>query len=322
MQKLPSPELYCPFTSPINKYVDVLEDYSLKWVQRFNLLTSESDYKQFSKAKIFLLIASVYPYCQLENLKIANDWLSWVFIWDDQCDLSDLGKQPEALKIFHKRFLEILRGAQLTTQDIPLSHALSDLRERMLQRGSVKWFNYFVSSIEDYFQGSVQESTNRLLEIVPDIESYTSLRRLTVAAGSFIELIQFCDQLKIPDFVRANDVVKKLELMTINILAWCNDIFSAEKEMASGDVHNLVLVLHKQQNISITQALKLAGEMHNQEVLAMILLEKTMPSFGKELDSEIAKYILGMHAWIRGNFDWYFKSGRYDTLEKVELVKA
>ncbi len=55
-----------------------------------------------------------------------------MFIWNDQCDMSDLGQQPEALKLFHQRFIEVLNGAELTSNDIQLSYALSDLRQRMV----------------------------------------------------------------------------------------------------------------------------------------------------------------------------------------------
>lgn len=45
------PELYCPFPSRINKYAEILEDYSLEWVLRFNLLANESSYRRFCKSK-------------------------------------------------------------------------------------------------------------------------------------------------------------------------------------------------------------------------------------------------------------------------------
>lgn len=42
MKELLSSDLYCPFSSHINKHVDVLEEYALEWVTRFNLLANES----------------------------------------------------------------------------------------------------------------------------------------------------------------------------------------------------------------------------------------------------------------------------------------
>ncbi|BAZ47680.1 Terpene synthase, metal-binding protein [Nostoc sp. NIES-4103] len=314
------PELYCPFSPQINKYADVLEDYAFEWVLRFNLLRDESVYQRFSKAKFSWLAASTYPDCELEQLKIANDWLSWLFIWDDQWDMSDLGKKPELLKSYYKRFLEIFNGAELTSEDIPLTYALSDIRQRMLSTGSAKLLHRVVCSFEDFFDGCVLEATNRAQGIIPNVETYTNLRRLSVAGDLILLWIELFNPFMIPDILRKHDIVKKLQEMTINILAWCNDIFSAPREMASGDVHNLVLVLHYQQQLPLEQAIKFAAEMHNQEVQKMMNLEVSIPSFGEDVDTQLAKYISGCHAWIRGNLDWSSRSGRYKSTEKLDLA--
>jgi 5-epi-alpha-selinene synthase len=314
------PELYCPFPSQINNYTDVLEDCAIEWVLDFNLLTNESSYRRFCKSKFFLLTASAYPDSQIEELKIINHWISWLFIWDDQCDMSDLGKQPEVLENFHKRFLEILSGSEIKSNDIPLGRALNDLRQRMLERGSAEWFHYFVRSVESYFNGCVREANNRIQGIVPDIESYEMLRRLSGAMYSVFDLIEFSNQWMLPSYLREDNIVKKLKYMANNIVCWSNDLVSVSKEMASGDVHNLVLVLYYQQHISIDKAIKRAVEIHNNEVLAMINLEASIPSYGQEVDKEFAKYISGIHAWISGNYNWGSQSARYQTVQKLELV--
>ncbi|MBW4555015.1 MAG: terpene synthase [Trichormus sp. ATA11-4-KO1] len=320
MQKFILPDLYCPFPHQFNQYVDVLEENYLDWVIRFNLLANESAYQRFSKAKFFLLIASCYPYCQLEELKIANDWLSWMMTWDDECDISDLSKEPELLKSFHKRFIEVLNGAELTSQDTLRSHALADLRRRMFQRNGAKSFHHFVHSVEDYLHGCVQEAINRLQENVPDINTYIHLRRSTGAMEPLFELIEFSNHLLIPVSLREHEILKSLKMMTNNIVCWCNDIFSAPKEMANGDVHNLVLVLHYQQKLTLEKAINCAAQMHDEEIQAMINLEASTPSFGEQIDTELAKYVSGLHAWIGGHLNWYSLSGRYKTLEKPDLV--
>ncbi|BAZ67068.1 MAG: terpene synthase [Pelatocladus maniniholoensis HA4357-MV3] len=321
MNQFTLPELYCPFPSQINKYVDVLEDYALEWVLRFNLLANESSYERFSKSKFFLLSAAAFPECELEELKVVNDWVTWLFIWDDVCDMSALGKKPELIEFFHNRFLEVLKGAEVTSNDISFSYALDNIQQRILEKGTKRWFDYFVHAVENYFTGCILEAENRSQGIVPNVDIYTSIHMLSGAMESSMEFIEFCNHLIIPDVLRANDILRKLTNLTNKIVCWCNDIFSASREMASGDVHNLVLVLHYQQNLSLEQAMKRAVEMHNQEIQKMIDLEDFLPSFGEELDSEITKYISGLHSWISGNLDWSLRSGRYQNLEKLDLLK-
>jgi len=319
MNNLIIPSLYSPFPYQFNKYLEVLENTVFDWVLRFNLLADESAYQRFSKAKFYLLIASCYPHCELEELKIANDWLSWMMTWDDQCDISNLSTEPEVLTALHKRFIEVLNGAELTSGDSLRSHALVDLRQRMLQKGGARTFHNFVHSVEDYLHGCVQEAINRSQESVPDLDTYIHLRRSTGAMEPLFELIEFTNHLNIPKILRDYEKLKSLKIMTNNIVCWCNDIFSAPKEMASNDVHNLVLVLHYQQKQPLEQAFKSAAAMHDREIRNMLDLEASIPSFGENVDRELAKYISGLNCWIGGHLNWYSLSRRYQTVEKPQV---
>lgn len=322
MNKLLCPDLYCPFPYYANEHFDALEEHGINWVLRLNLLANESAYLRFSNSKFALLIAGCYPECELEELKIAHDWLSWILIWDDQCDMSEIGKNPQLVKSFHKRFIEILKGARITSQDIPVARALSDLRQRMLPRTDAEWFNHFICIIESYLEGLVEEAANRAEEILPDVETYIQLRRLTGAMEPLIELIEFCNHLKISDSLRKHSFLTKLKIITNDIVCWCNDIFSAPRELASGDFHNLALVIHYQQKIPLEQAIQSAVEMHNQQVKAMLALASSLPQFDQDDANELAKYISGMQSWISSSLNWYSYSGRYHTEEKLDVVMS
>ncbi|MBD2593864.1 terpene synthase [Nostoc spongiaeforme FACHB-130] len=319
MEKFVFPDLYCPFPSQTNKYVDVLENYSFEWLQHFDLLANNSAYQRFSNSKFFLLAAGTYPYCELEDIKITSDWHSWLFIWDDQCDMSDLGKKPEALKTYHQRFMEILCGSELSSKDISLSYALRDLRQRILQRGNTKWFDYFVRCCQDYFDGCVLQAEYRAQGIVPNIHTYIMIRNLCSAVDSCLALIELGYKMNVFESIREHQIIKQINITTNNIISWCNDIFSAPREIGSGDVHNLVFVLHYQYKITLEKAMLMAAEMHDQKVKELIALEELLRFFDRKMNQEIIEYIAGLHSWIRGNLDWYFQSNRYQSLIKLEL---
>ncbi|MBD2452672.1 terpene synthase [Nostoc sp. FACHB-87] len=323
MEKLVFPDLYCPFPSQTNKYVDILEDYAFEWVLSFNLLSNESTYRRFTKTKFFWLTSCAYPNYKLEELKIGNDWLSWLFIWDDQCDLSYLKNQPEEMKVIHKRFMEIFTGAEeITSTDIPLTHALYDLRQRMIKVWGNRYFHLLVPCLEDYFNGCVLQATNHFRKTVPDLDTYVKTRRLSVAGDLMLAWIEYFNGLKIPNIVRKHKILEQINEKTTNIFAWCNDIYSLPKELASDDVHNLVLVLYYQNKISLEEAINRAIEMHNQEIQTLLKLEESLPSFGELIDAEIKKYLSGIHEWIRGNYDWSKKTDRYNSVENLDLVKC
>ncbi|QIR39777.1 terpene synthase family protein [Tolypothrix sp. PCC 7910] len=318
MEKFVLPNLYCPFPTRINPHVEVLADYSMEWVLRYKLMDRESLYQKFSKAKFYLLTAGAYPDCPLEELKIANDVISWLFIWDDQCDVSDLGKKPELVKSLCNRFIEILNGAELTPDDLPLGFALRNIRQRIINRGNITFFHHFIHNFEDYFHGCIEESNNRTKLIVPDLQKYIEIRSFNAAAALCLNLIEFCNRVNIPYYLRKHEIFKSLSQITIKILGWSNDIFSVQREMANGEVHNLVIVLCYQQQKSIAQSIKTAAKMHDLEVNKLIELENSMPFLGEEVHTIITKYISGLHSWIRGNLDWYTHTGRYEIFEKIE----
>jgi 5-epi-alpha-selinene synthase len=314
------PELYYPFPFIVNTHVDALEDYAIEWVLKFNLLENKLSLKTLRKSKFHYLAASTYPYSEFEELKIANDWYNWLFIWDDQCDMSDIGKQPKLLEVFHQRFLEILNGAKPKIQDIPLGHALADIRCRILQSANEKFLHYFIDCVSDYFYGCVLQAEYRLLQIVPDIETYIMIRTLCSAADSCLALIELGHNMVLPDSLRQHYMFKKLNYITNNLISWCNDIFSCIREIESGDIHNLVYVIHHDK-LPLEKAIKKAAEIHDKRIGELIALEASFPSFGEELDIHVNKYIAGCNEWVRGHYDWYCHSKRYNTQEKLEIVK-
>lgn len=316
------PTLSCSFPSKLNKYAAELEEYSISWVNKFHILRAESDYKRFHKGKFSMLTARTYPDCQIEELKLANDWLIWLFVWDEQCDVSNLANQPKSLEKYQNRFLEILNGAKLTNRDLPIAHALDNIRERILELDTERIFIYFVHQVEKYFQGCVQEAINREQMIVPGVDAYIKLRRLTGAVDTVLELMILCNHLRIPTFLRNSEIFKKLTLITNQVLSWDNDIVSAYREITLGDIHNLIFVLHYHNQIPIAEAMNLGVEMRNQELANMISLEASLPSLGEEIDTELAKYISGLHAWIRGHLDWCVLTGRYQSTEIMTKIHA
>jgi 5-epi-alpha-selinene synthase len=120
------------------------------------------------------------------------------------------------------------------------------------------------------------------------------------------------DQISLPPEVFEHPIVKRLELATVNIIAWSNDLFSFNKEMKVGHNNfNLVTVLQQEYQISLQQAFDHAADLHNTEVQLFIDLSAQVPSFGAEIDANLERYLLGLRFWIRANLDWSAGTERY-----------
>lgn len=320
MKKIVFSDLICPIPYRVNENVERLKFYSWEWVNKFKLVATEAAEKRFIKAKFFQLIAGAYPNCGYERLKIANDWLVWFITWDDVCDLPHLAKNPSSIKMYYERFLKILNGSEVEQNDIPHCHALADVRNRILDVADEQWYARFIDSMEDLLASCLQEVFQREHTQVPSVESYCILRRGTGAMGPLIDFIEFCDDYEIPYYLRYHSFTKQLRTMANNIICWRNDIFSAPKEMAVGDVNNLVMALQNQYNLEWEEAMQRSLEIFNHEVYLLLDLEANKPSFGKDVDFLLDKYISGINAWVASDHAWYNLTERYEDNQEVRLA--
>lgn len=305
------PKINCPIPSAVNPNAEVVNKHTLNWIKKFNLVPDEDDFELIKKSKFGWLLARAYPNASCENLKIVSDWNTWLFIRDDQCDESGLGKDPVLLSRVHADYLEILNGCPPKQNSSPLAHALSDIRNRLMSKVSPAWWCRFVYSVIEYFDSTEWEARNRAFGIVPETAAYILMRPYTGGLYTDIELIDITENIQLPLYVRKNEVLQRLALMANNVVCWSNDIISFAKESRHHDVHNLVATLLFSQHLPLQKAITLATEMTNAEIKAFINLEKQLPSFTPKIDEDLQKFVGVLRSWMRGNLDWAYESERY-----------
>jgi 5-epi-alpha-selinene synthase len=313
MNNVATPDLYCPFPAKLNQYVKQAEEHTNEWVIKLNLLHNEAAYKNFYAAKFFQLAAYFFADAPLEELKIVTDWSSWLFIWDDQCDMFDLGEKPDLLNSYQTRLIEVLKGDEPNITDVPIAWALSDIRRRILLKASPEWFNTFIQVIENYFEGCIWEANNRAQQQIPDVDTYTKKRLDTGGVYSIFKLLEFTQRIFLPETVQENFVVKELGKIANNVICWSNDIFSLPREMKQGDFHNLVLAIKHQHELTLDQSMREAVRMHDAEVQRFLDLELNLPEFGEEIDIQLNHYISGIRYSMGGHLDWYIDTNRYQA---------
>lgn len=305
------PELYCPFPPAISEHADTVHRETVEWVRHFGLLPNEGAYSLFGATKIGRLAARFHPDAPREELGLLSDWYAWMFIRDDHCDESEVGERPEHLAAGDARFLDILEGEEPAKCDEPLAHAMHDLRRRLYPRTTAIWMRRFLRTVREHFRSSLWEAGNRARGIVPDLETYVRMRRITGGILVDLDLIEVIEGLRLPPEVREHPTVRSLAQAANNVACWANDLFSLEKELERGDVHNLVIVLRHAEGLALKEAVNLGLRMHDAEVRRFIELESRLPAFGRTVDANLARYAAALRARMRGNLDWTRESGRY-----------
>ncbi len=307
--------LYCPFPSVMNDCADMAEEGSLAWAEGFGLFRDVRSHKVFRAGGVGRLAARFHPFCPSDDLRLLSDFYAWMFLQDDLRDESEIGRSPDRLSDSDRRSLDILEGDEPAMSDGPVVCAVHDLRERFESRApGPMWMRRFTRAIRNYLEATVWEASNRASGIVPDPEAYLRMRPLTGGLDIDEELIGLSEEARLPRWILDERSVKRLTEASFNVVCWSNDILSLDKELAHGDVHNLVIVLREATGLPLGDAARRVVEMHNAEVRDFISITQDMPSFGGALDENLSRYVSIIEARMRGNLDWSLESGRYGQI--------
>jgi 5-epi-alpha-selinene synthase len=304
-----APRLFCPFAPAVSPHATVVQEASLRWARTFGLVASDGALRSLGASKIGWLVARAFPEGSREVLQIAADWTTLFCLLDDLTEAP--GASPVHVAAYLSRLLEVLASGAALPGDAPAAHALLDLRRRLDPIAPPGWMTRFVARIEEIAVGFSWEAIHRARRVRPDLSMYLVMREITVGIYPQLELGELACSLTLPAEAREHPTVRRLAAAAVNAVGWSNDIFTYEKEIAQGEVHNLIEVLRVTTGSSLAEAVAAAVAKHDAEVRTFLELERRLPSFG-DADADVRRYVAILRSWIRGHLDWAHETGRYD----------
>lgn len=318
MNQITLPAFYCPFPPELHPQVEEIHLHTLKWATDHRLLQKERAIQRFNASRFAWLVARTYPHANFEALVLTNDFFTWLFMLDDQFDDSGLGSQPEYMQVIVDRLLlsaGIARNGQVKPLTGPLAETLQELWERMQQQTTVSWQQRFATHLRDYLDAYLWETHIHAQGKIPEIALYIEKRQDAGAMRLALDYIELAEHVELPPEIYKSSLVQSLLLITNNVVCWQNDIVSLKKEMAHGNLSNLVLVLQQTRVCHLQEAIEMANEMTTREIKLLESLSRLVPVLFPDYQSVLEKYLMNMRSWIRGNLDWSFESYRYIDIE-------
>ncbi|MEP7286008.1 MAG: hypothetical protein ABI947_09595 [Chloroflexota bacterium] len=317
LENIQIPDLICPFPSALSPYTEAVQENINGWMESYHLLKTELAVKRFKAGKFAWTTGRAHPTASFEDILLVATWMSWLFMLDDLCDEEELGRHPERLQALHTDLIQHMNHPKMmTAEDSNIISSLIEIWGRMRTQATPQWVERFMQTFDDYARGCLWEANNRARNIIPSAADYMEMRRLTSALYIFFDLIELADHIQLPAEVLDHDSVRQLKLLANDGVAWFNDIVSLEKELRTNDVHNLVIVLQHEHQLTLQQAIDNAAQIFNERIQLYCDLEAQVPSFGTEIDGELARYLAGLRYWVRGNIDWSYETGRYGQTSK------
>lgn len=81
MSTLFIPWLYIPFPEEINEYAEAVEEHTIEWAFKFNLVKGTMHYQHFRASKYGQIVVRACPNASFENLAIASDLVTFFTCW-------------------------------------------------------------------------------------------------------------------------------------------------------------------------------------------------------------------------------------------------
>lgn len=305
------PILYSPFQPARNPFADQVHRHTLTWAKQHGLIRTRDDYDRIDRGQFGDLMGRAYPRAPLAALQVIADWNAWMFLLDDQFDERALGRTPDAMEHIHDRILAILAGDSVQLDDPAHLQALFDVARRLREQRDAAWMRRFTTCVREAFAASLWESRNRQLGLVPTEADYRYWRPFGGGVFCYFTLIEVAEQIMLPTFVREHPIIRELTQRANTVICWANDIISLPKELARGDVHNLVYVAHHQNRLTLNDAVDYVAGQHDAEVRAFEAATVVLPTFGETIDQVVSRYVDGLATWMRANMDWSHHTYRY-----------
>ncbi|WP_425739910.1 terpene synthase family protein [Micromonospora zamorensis] len=290
-----------------------MADESIEWAQTFGLIDSSQRVRRLQRADAAGLAGRACPTGSVDGLRLLTDLISWLFVMDDACDEDGLGADPVRLGPAVSTLLDVLD--RYGNPDVPppavgpLGDALHDLCRRTRLHDHAAVLLRFVSQMREYLLALLWEATNRERRRVPEVAEYVQLRRHIGGVHPCLTLTDLASARPPGATQRADPALLALDLLAVDLVCWCNDLFSYGKESrADPEAHNLVTVIAQDTAGDEATALRAVANRFNQSLAAYLEAEEALLSSGND---EMTHAVATRRNWVRATYDWSVVAARY-----------
>ncbi|OBZ69189.1 Alpha-muurolene synthase [Grifola frondosa] len=274
------------------------------------------------------LSAYCYPHCNDERLRVVSDFMHYLFHLDDISD-GLMWKGTEKLSDVVMNAVWFPDMYMPTTcpdkvqpfEEVSAGKLARDFWQRCIKDAKPGPQARFKESLQLFFEAVNQQARDREAGVIPDLESYIDMRRDTSGCKPVFDLIEYAMGIDLPEFVVTHPIIKALNQCTNDLITWSNDIFSYNVEQARGDTHNMIVILMKYHGLGLQDAIDYVGDLCKSIIDSFVEHMRNVPSWGPQIDKDVAVYVRGLQEWIIGTLHWSFLTERYFGKEAAEVKK-
>ncbi|KAF4583483.1 Sesquiterpene synthase 2 [Pleurotus pulmonarius] len=316
--KIVIPDLvsHCTFELRVNRHRKIASAQSKRWLFRGDNLTGKKR-DAYHGLKAGLLTSMCYPNAGFPQLRVCCDFMNYLFHLDNLSDdMDNRGTKSTAdvvlNALYNPKMHQTKRVGKMT----------KDYWQRLIRTAAPGAQQRFIETFDFFFQAVSQQARDRAEGSIPDLESYIALRRDTSGCKPCWALIEYANNLDIPDEVMDHPIIRSLGEAANDLVTWSNDIFSYNVEQSKGDTHNMIPVVMHEEGLELQAAVDFVGALCKQSIDRFVECRANLPSWGPEIDRQVAVYVEGLADWIVGSLHWSFESERYFGKSGLEVKKS
>ncbi|KAG1814749.1 isoprenoid synthase domain-containing protein [Suillus subaureus] len=297
---LPDLFSHCRYPLRVNPHSHLVSCASEQWFFT-EAHVVEPEITKFRAFRLRDYNAYCYPDADASHFRNISDFLNWAFMADDyfdDCDIDDIKGMRECC-------ISALRDPISFQTENPLGKICKSFFSRITATAGSSCTERFIHGLDLFLIAAAKEIDNRAMGHTYDLESYTALRRNSTGIKCCFALIEYAAQMDLPNEVVSHPVIKAMEDAVSDYTAWCNDILSYNKEQSRHDtLCNLIAVLMREQGLDLQGAVDYSGQLCKSAIQRFEDNRTALPSWGEELDRQVAIYIQGMLDLAVGSLHW------------------
>ncbi|GJJ07191.1 hypothetical protein Clacol_001391 [Clathrus columnatus] len=318
----------CSFPLQYHLHGDAIAQDSDDWYRKAFNNFDRASLKKLSMLMAGKLSAYVYNDSDIFHLRASCDLMQLIFHYGDLTD--DLGAAEN--KTSADLMMNALWFPELQYEKSTRSHpgstepAVSKLPRdfwlRCVRDASPAFERRFLESFGLFLEARNIQCKHRSENVIPTLEEYIDIRRDSSGLKPLIDFLEYTLQIDIPEQVMEHPIMHAMKQDVNDFCTWTNDIFSFNKEQACEDTYNMVIIFMKQHDMELQEAIDTVGEMCFKALESFEYYKTKLPSWGEDIDIQIARYIKGLENWLIACLHWSYMSGRYFSTEGMNIKRT
>lgn len=296
----------------INKNIDDISNDTLNWLFDFNILNSRN-IKNFKKGKYTVFGSYMYPDAGTLELRLANDFVVWLFIFDDYID-ENFSESVENIIQTINNLKNLINNNQLqpilSYNDI--IKLFKDWYERYKKSAELLYVDDFKNCFINYLNACLNELQLKQQQNILKFEEYMLIRRDLGAIRPCFNMIKYMIKLNSLNFTyEENIIIQQLSDYATDHVIFVNDIISYKKENNNNDVSNLIIIYVKKYNLTLKDAFNKTCFEANQTLNSLKYVKNNTNN------KNIIKYAEWLEKWIMGHIEWCKISNRFNLFTRI-----